>query len=63
MVFMISDNSELYTFEEARAVLRTSKPKLRKLLDEKKIQAFKIGKYNWLIPKKAVEEYIEKQLA
>ena len=59
---MISDNSELYTFEEARAVLRTSKTKLRKLLDEKEIPAFKIGKYNWLIPKRAVEEYIESRL-
>ena len=59
---MISDNSELYTFEEARAVLRTSKPKLRKLLDEKKIQAFKIGKYNWLIPKECVEEYIRNRM-
>lgn len=56
------DNSELYTFEEARAVLKTSKQKLRKLLDSKQIKAFKIGKYNWLIPISAVKEYIQSQL-
>lgn len=56
------DNSELYTFEEARAVLKTSKQKMRKLLDSKQIKAFKIGKYNWLIPKIAIAEYIHTQL-
>jgi len=55
-------NSELYTFEEARMVLKTSKQKMRRLLDTKQIKAFKIGKYNWLVPKDAVVEYIQEQL-
>lgn len=59
---MSNDNLELYTFEEAREQLKTSKQKMRKLLDTKQIKGFKIGKYNWLIPKEAVREYIRKQL-
>ena len=59
---MNSRNTELYTFEEARAVLRTSKQKMRKLLDSKQIKGFKIGKYNWLIPKEVVTEYIQSEL-
>ena len=62
VVLMVEETTELYTFEEARAVLRTSKTKMRKLLDDKEIPAFKIGKYNWLIPKKAIAEYIEKMM-
>lgn len=62
MVSMNNQSTELYTFEEARAVLKTSKQKMRKLLDEKEIKAFKIGKYNWLIPKEAIEEYVQRQL-
>ena len=59
---MRSDNLELYTFEEAREVLKTSKPKMRKLLDTKQIKGFKIGAYNWLIPKEEVVEYIRSKL-
>lgn len=59
---MNNQSTELYTFEEARAVLKTSKQKMRKLLDEKEIKAFKIGKYNWLIPKSAIGEYIQNKL-
>ena len=59
---MNNENTELYTFEEARAVLRTSKQKMRKLLDSKQIKGFKIGKYNWLIPKEVVTEYIQSEL-
>ena len=59
---MSNDNLELYTFEEAREVLKTSKQKMRKLLDTKQIKGFKIGAYNWLIPKEAVMEYVRKQL-
>ena len=55
-------DSELYTFEEARAYLKTSKQKMRQLLDSKQIKAFKIGKYNWLIPKESVQDYIHMQL-
>ena len=55
-------DSELYTFEEARAYLKTSKQKMRQLLDSKQIKAFKIGKYNWLIPKDAIQEYIREQI-
>ena len=59
---MNKDNVELYTFEEAREVLKTSKQKMRKLLDTKQIKGFKIGAYNWLIPKEAVVEYIRKRM-
>ena len=59
---MNNENTELYTFEEARAVLRTSKKKMRQLLDSKQIKGFKIGKYNWLIPKEMVTEYIQAEL-
>jgi len=62
VVCMMEVNSELYTFEEARMVLKTSKQKMRRLLDTKQIKAFKIGKYNWLVPKDAVVEYIQEQL-
>lgn len=62
MVSMNNQSTELYTFEEARAVLKTSKQKMRKLLDEKEIKGFKIGKYNWLIPKDCVEEYIRNRM-
>lgn len=55
-------DSELYMFEEARAYLKTSKQKMRQLLDSKQIKAFKIGKYNWLIPKESVQDYIHMQL-
>lgn len=56
-------DSELYTFEEARAYLKTSKQKMRQLLDSKQIKAFKIGKYNWLISKEAVAGYIDSRLS
>ena len=59
---MKNENIELYTFEEARAVLKTSKQKLRKLLDTQQIKGFKIGKYNWLVPKDAVNKYIHEQI-
>lgn len=59
---MKNESIELYTFEEARAVLKTSKQKLRKLLDTQQIKGFKIGKYNWLIPKEAIKRYISEKL-
>ena len=59
---MSENKSELYTFEEARAILRTSKPKMRQLLDSKEIKAFKIGKYNWLIPKESIDSFIKEQM-
>ena len=59
---MNSDNLELYTFEEAREVLKTSKQKIRNLLDTKQIKGFKIGAYNWLIPKEEVVKYVHRQL-
>lgn len=59
---MNNQSTELYTFEEARTVLKTSKQKMRKLLHEKEIKGFKIGKYNWLIPKEQVKEYIRERL-
>ena len=59
---MSENKSELYTFEEARAILRTSKQKMRQLLDSKEIKAFKIGKYNWLIPRKEIATFIEREI-
>lgn len=59
---MSENKSELYTFEEARAILRTSKQKMRQLLDDKQIKAFKIGKYNWLIPKEEVTMFVEREI-
>lgn len=59
---MSENKSELYTFEEARAILRTSKQKMRQLLDSKEIKAFKIGKYNWLIPKESIDSFIKEQM-
>lgn len=59
---MNSDNLELYTFEEAREVLKTSKQKMRNLLDTKQIKGFKIGAYNWLIPKEEVVKYVQDKL-
>lgn len=59
---MSENKSELYTFEEARAILRTSKQKMRQLLDSKEIKAFKIGKYNWLIPQESIYSFIQEQM-
>lgn len=59
---MSENKSELYTFEEARAILRTSKQKMRQLLDSKEIKAFKIGKYNWLIPREILERFVYDRL-
>lgn len=59
---MSENKSELYTFEEARAVLRTSKQKMRWLLNTKQIKAFRIQKNGWLIPKSAVDDYIQQQI-
>lgn len=61
-IMMNNDNLELYTFEEAREVLKTSKQKMRNLLDTKQIKGFKIGAYNWLIPKEEVAKYVQHKL-
>jgi len=52
----------LYTFEEARAIIKTSKSQMRKLLRENEISAFKIGKYGWRIPKESIERYIKSKM-
>lgn len=59
---MKTQEIELYTFEEARSVLRTSKAKMRMLLKTGQVKSFKIGKNSFLIPKTAVEEFIMEQL-
>lgn len=56
------ENIDLYTFEEARAILKTSKKNMRDLLNASKIKGFRIGKYNWRIPKSALADYIEAQM-
>ena len=56
------ENIDLYTFEEARAILKTSKKNMRELLNTSKIKGFRVGKYNWRIPKTALADYIETQM-
>lgn len=56
------ENIDLFTFEEARAILKTSKKNMRELLNTSKIKGFRIGKYNWRIPKTALAEYIDAQM-
>lgn len=52
----------IYTFEEAREILKTSKSTLRNLLDSGELKGFKLGKYNWRIPKKSLMEYIDNKM-
>ena len=50
----------IYTFEEAREILKTSKGKLRMLLNSGELKGFKIGKYNWRITSEDLENYLKK---
>lgn len=56
------ETNDIYTFNEVQAILKTSKQQLRKLLNSKEIAAFKLGKYNWRIPKKSLEKYIAEKM-
>lgn len=60
----MQNNNEIsiYTFEEAKEILKTSKSTLRSLLDTGELKGFKLGKYNWRIPEKALLEYINKKM-
>ena len=40
----MSDRDTILTFEEARAMIKTSKWQMRRLLAEKQIHGFRIGK-------------------
>lgn len=55
------DRIIVYTFEEVREILNTSKPKLRKLLKSGELKGFKIGKNTWKIPKSKLQDYIDSQ--
>ncbi len=55
------DKIVIYTFEEVRGILNTSKPKLRKLLQSGELKGFKIGKNTWKIPDDKLRDYIESQ--
>lgn len=53
--------NEIMRFEEVMEFLSIGKNTLYALLNHGEINAFRIGKV-WKIPKKSVEEYIEKKV-
>ncbi|MDD6269006.1 MAG: helix-turn-helix domain-containing protein [Oscillospiraceae bacterium] len=53
--------NEIMRFEEVMEFLSIGKNTLYTLLNNREINAFKIGKV-WKIPKKSVEEYIERKV-
>lgn len=53
--------NEIMKFEEVMEFLNIGKNTLYRLLNNGEINAFRIGKV-WKIPKKSVEEYIEKKV-
>lgn len=53
--------NEIMKFEEVMEFLNIGKNTLYRLLNNGEISAFKIGKV-WKIPKKSVEEYIDKKV-
>lgn len=57
----MADNNEIMQFEEVMDYLNIGKNTLYGLLKSGELNAFKIGKV-WKIPKKSVEEYINKAL-
>lgn len=59
---MSNKNIALYTFEEAREILKCSKSKLRELLDTGELRGFRLGKYKWRIPEEALTEYIHMKM-
>ncbi len=54
---MLEQYNELLTMEELCGILMIGKNHAYRLLKEKKIRAFRIGR-NWKIPKSAVENFI-----
>lgn len=59
----MNERDTILTFEEARAMIKTSKSQMRKLLAEKQIQGFRIGKYGWRIPEDSIKKYIANKMA
>mgnify|MGYP006074882795 FL=1 len=59
---MNNKNISLYTFEEARGILKCSKVRLRELLDTGELRGFRLGKYKWRIPEEALLDYIKEQM-
>ncbi len=53
--------NEIMKFEEVMEFLNIGKNTLYRLLNNGEINAFKIGKV-WKIPKKSVEDYINKKV-
>lgn len=53
--------NEIMKFEEVMEFLNIGKNTLYRLLNNGEINAFRIGKV-WKIPKKSVEEYINKKV-
>lgn len=53
--------NEIMRFEEVMEFLSIGKNTLYTLLNNREINAFKIGKV-WKIPKKSVEKYIERKV-
>lgn len=51
------DNQEIITIDEMCEILNIGKNTAYKLLKDKEISAFRIGRH-WKIPKDAVNEYI-----
>lgn len=58
----MKDNNEIMQFEEVMKYLDIGKNTLYGLLKKGEINAFKIGKV-WKIPRKSVEDYINKSLS
>ena len=55
------DNNEIMQIEEVMEYLNIGKNTMYGLLKSGELNAFKIGKV-WKIPRKSVEEYVEKEL-
>ena len=55
------DNNEIMQIEEVMEYLNIGKNTMYGLLKCGELNAFKIGKV-WKIPRKSVEEYVEKEL-
>ncbi|MBR2284697.1 MAG: helix-turn-helix domain-containing protein [Ruminococcus sp.] len=57
----MTDNNEIMQIEEVMEYLNIGKNTMYGLLKSGELNAFKIGKV-WKIPRKSVEEYVEKAL-
>ena len=55
-------DQQLLTVEEAAERLRFSSATVRRMLRDKELPGIKLGKREWRVPTKALEEYIERGL-